>query len=264
VALVAWSALVVYLVVVVVGPYLLRTDPTATTPDAFAPLGSTGHPLGTDDLGRDELARLVYGGRPLLLVTLGGVLLAGVAGTALGMVAGYRGGFADAVVMRLMDTILAFPLMLLAILTLAVLDRGALNAALAVGLSQIPYFARLARNLTLRERNRDYVRSARALGFSGARILGRDIGPNLAGPLIVQATSITAVSAGIASALSYLGLAQAPSVPDWGYMVKAGQEFFYDNPALAVLPGLLITGFVVACNFAGDDLRDALAPGSAP
>jgi len=262
VAVVAWVTLVLYAVAVLLGPLLLPGDPLAQSSDQLLPLGSPEHLLGTDDLGRDQLLRVLHGGRPLLLVTVAGTLLAAVVGVAAGMVAGYYGGITDGVVMRAMDVVLAFPLVLVALLMVAMLGGGVVNTTFAIALSQAPYFARLVRNLTLRERAMDYVRAARALGFGGPTVLVREILPNLRGALLVQTTSTLAVAAGLASALSYLGLGLAAATPDWGYMVKVGQEFVFGNPELVLVPGLLITGFAVACNFAGDDLRDAYALGA--
>jgi peptide/nickel transport system permease protein len=256
-AVAAWTVLSLYVVLFLVGPLVMPGDPLAQDSAQLLPAFSSGHLLGTDDLGRDQLVRLVHGGQPLLLVTVVSTALAAAVGSALGMVAGYFGRGADTLVMRAMDIVLAFPLVLVAILMVAVLGGGVVNMAIAITVSQVPYFARLARNLTVRERTQDYVRSARALGVSGGTILRREILPNLTGSLLVQATSTLAVAAGLASALSYLGLGLNASTPDWGYMVKAGQEFMFSNPGLVLQPGLLITVFAVACNFAGDDLADA-------
>ncbi|MGW5386309.1 ABC transporter permease [Nocardia sp. NPDC003963] len=254
----AWTVLIVYALVLTLGPALLDTDPLAQAAQAFEPIGSTGHILGTDELGRDLLARLLAGGRPLLMVCLGSAAGAGLIGSALGMLAGYAGGVLDAVVMRVMDVLLAFPLVLVAILMVALLGGGTTNMIVAITVSQIPYFARPARNLTLAERGQDYIRSAKALGFRGPRIATREILPNISGQLLVQATSTLAVTAGLSSALSYLGLGQAAGSPDWGYMVRSGQEFIFAYPMLCLIPGVLITLFAVAANIVGDDLRDAL------
>jgi peptide/nickel transport system permease protein len=253
----AWVVLALYVLLFVIGPMVVPGDPLAQNSPQLLPAFTSGHLLGTDDLGRDQLVRLLHGGQPLLLVTVVSTALAAAVGSALGMIAGYFGRGADTLVMRAMDIVLAFPLVLVAILMVAVLGGGVVNMAIAITVSQVPYFARLARNLTLRERTQDYVRSARALGVSGGTILRREILPNITGSLLVQATSTLAVAAGLASALSYLGLGLNASTPDWGYMVKAGQEFMFSNPGLVLQPGLLITVFAVACNFAGDDLADA-------
>jgi peptide/nickel transport system permease protein len=260
-AWVAWVTLAGYVLVLAFGPLVVSANPLAQSFTAQLPIGSPGHLLGTDDLGRDELARILAGGRPLLVISVGSALAAGLTGTGFGMLAGYRGGLADLVITWLMDVLLAFPIVLVAILMVAVLGGGVANTIIAIGLAQIPYFARLARNLTAAERGLDYVRSVRALGSGGVTIGLKEILPNISGQLLVQVTSTLAVTAGLASALSYLGLGQDPSTPNWGYMVEAGQEFIFSNPWLALMPGLLITGFAVACNLIGDDLRDALATG---
>jgi peptide/nickel transport system permease protein len=257
----AWLTLAFYALVLVLGPLVVSVNPLAQSYTALLPFGSPGHLLGTDDLGRDELARILAGGRPLLVISVGSALAAGAIGTGFGMLAGYRGGLADLMVTWLMDVLLAFPIVLVAILMVAVLGGGVTNTIVAIGLAQIPYFARLARNLTAAERDRDYVRSARALGYGGVTIVSKEILPNISGQLLVQLTSTLAVTAGLSSALSYLGLGQDASAPDWGYMVEAGQQFIFSNPWLSLLPGLLITVFAVACNLVGDDLRDALAIG---
>ncbi|MDP8015166.1 ABC transporter permease [Prescottella equi] len=254
----AWSVLVLLTLVLTIGPAVLSTDPLAQTAPAFQPIGTAGHLLGTDELGRDLLARLIAGGQPLLLVCMGSAFASGLIGSALGILAGYVGGAVDAIVMRTMDILLAFPLVLVAILMVALLGGGTTNMIVAITVSQIPYFARLARNLTLAERGQDYIRSAKALGFRGPRIASREILPNISGQLLVQATSTLAVTAGLSSALSYLGLGQDASAPDWGYMVRSGQEFIFAYPSLCLIPGLLITLFAVAANLVGDDLRDAL------
>ena len=255
----AWGALALFVLVLAIGPLIVTTDPLAQDFAPLLPFGSPGHLLGTDDLGRDELARILAGGRPLLIVSVASALSAGVVGSGLGMVAGYCGGVLGAAVMWTMDVLLAFPIVLVAILMVAVLGGGSGNAIVAIAVSQVPYFARLAKNLTVVERDRDYVRSARALGYRGTAIGLREILPNLSGQLLVQATSTLAVTAGLSSALSYLGLGQDAATPDWGYMVKAGQQFIFSYPWLCLLPGLLITVFAVACNLVGDDLRDAVS-----
>ena len=253
----AWLTLAAFVLLVLFGPSVVGTDPLAQNFAPLLPIGSPGHLLGTDDLGRDELARLLAGGRPLLIVSVSAALSAGVVGTAFGMLAGYRGGVVGTAVMWTMDVLLAFPIVLVAILMVAVLGGGTGNTVVAIGISQVPYFARLARNLTVAERERDYVRSARALGHGGLYIGAREILPNISNQLLVQGTSTLAVTAGLSSALSYLGLGQDASAPDWGSMVKEGQEFIFSYPSLCLLPGLLITLFAVSCNLVGDDLRDA-------
>lgn len=262
-SVVAWAFLLLVVLLSVAAPLLAPAVPTAQdfNTTLLAP-GAPGHLAGTDNLGRDQLSRLLYGGRPILLTAVCSVVLSTVAGTLLGLWAGYRRGWLDAVVARTMDVLLSFPLILLAIMILAALGSGVQNVVLAIAISQLPVFARLARALTLREADREYVLAVRAAGFGPGRILFREILPNLIGPIIVQATSTVAVATGLTAALSYLGLGVQPPTPDWGLMVKEAQEFLFEAPDLAIVPGALITLFVLACNFAGDDLRDALDPGN--
>ncbi|MFD5624830.1 ABC transporter permease [Streptomyces sp. NPDC127072] len=259
-AVLAWFVLVALILVAAVGPLLVQADPLRQTPSALLPLGSPGHPLGTDDLGRDELARLVHGARPLLLVSFAATALAAVAGTAIGLLAGYAGGVVEQVLMRVVDLALAFPSILLVILLVAVAGPGTVSLVFGIGVSLAPGLARLARALTAREAARDYVVACRLGGTRTPRILARELLPNIAGPMLAQVVMTLSVAAGFAAGLSYLGLGIQPPQPDWGYMVQAGQEFLYSAPRLVILPAAFTLLFVVACNFVGDDLRDALDP----
>lgn len=253
----AWTGLLGFAFVAAVGPLLVGSDPNAQDAEPLLPLFSDGHFLGTDDLGRDQLARLVVGARPLIVVSVGSTLAALLVGSLIGLAAGYRRGWLETILMRAMDAVLAFPVILLALLVIAVIGTGVGNLIIAISVSQVPVFARLVRALTAREAAREYVLSARAAGYGTTRIVRSEILRNIAGPTIVQAMSTVAVAAGFASAFSYLGVGVQPPAADWGYMVKAGQQYVFDNWELAVLPGLLITMFVVAANFVGDSLRDA-------
>ena len=263
-SILAWGFLVFVVVVSAAAPVLAPTDPAAQDFAAtLLPPGAPGHVAGTDNLGRDQLSRLLWGGRPIIVTAICSVVLSTVVGTLLGIWAGYRRGWLDVVVARGMDILLSFPLILLAIMIVAALGPGVQNVVLAIAISQLPVFARLARALALRESDREYVLAVRAAGFGSSRIVYREILPNLVGPVIVQATSTVAVATGLTAALSYLGLGVQPPTPDWGLMVKEAQEFLFDAPDLAIVPGVLITLFVLACNFVGDDLRDVLDPGNA-
>ncbi|KPI08162.1 ABC-type transporter, integral membrane subunit [Actinobacteria bacterium OK074] len=259
-ALLSWLALALLVLIAVLGPLVVSADPLRQTPAALLSPGAPGHPLGTDDLGRDELARLVHGARPLLLVSFAATALAAAVGTAVGLVAGYAGGAVEQVLMRLVDLALAFPSVLLVILLVAAAGPGGGSLVVGIGASLAPGLARLARTLAARESARDYVVAARLGGTGVPRILVREILPNIAGPLLAPVVMTLSVAAGFAAGLSYLGLGIQPPRPDWGYMVQAGQEFLYSAPRLVILPAALTLVFVVACNFAGDDLRDALDP----
>ena len=182
--------------------------------------------------------------------------LAVLLGSLIGFAAGLRRGWIETSLMRAMDAVLAFPVILLALLLIAVLGTGVTNLIIAIAISQVPVFARLVRALTARELTREYVLAARAAGFTSGRIIQSEILPNVAGPTIVQAMSTLAVAAGFASAFSYLGVGVQPPTADWGYMVKSGQQYVFDNWPLAVFPAVMITLLVVAANFAGDSLRD--------
>jgi ABC-type dipeptide/oligopeptide/nickel transport system permease subunit len=257
---VAWVVVLAYVLVALVGPLLVPGDPLRQTPDALLPIGSAGHLLGTDDLGRDQLARLVHGAGPLLTVALLSTLVATVLGVAVGLPAGYAGGSVEQLLMRVTDLGLAFPSVLLIILMVAAGGAGAASLVVGIGVALAPGIARLARALSARESARDYVLAARMAGARAPHVMLREILPNIAGPLLVQVLMTLSIAAGFAAGMSYLGLGIQPPTPDWGYMVQAGQEFIYSAPSLVVLPALATLVFVVACNFVGDDVRDALDP----
>jgi peptide/nickel transport system permease protein len=257
---VAWLVVLAYLLVALVGPLLVPGDPLRQAPDALLPIGSPGHLLGTDDLGRDQLARLVHGARPLLTVALLSTLVATVLGVAVGLPAGYAGGRVEQLLMRLTDLGLAFPSVLLIILMVAAGGAGAASLVVGIGVALAPGIARLARALAARETARDYVLAARMAGARPPHVMLREILPNIGGPLLVQVLMTLSIAAGFAAGMSYLGLGIQPPTPDWGYMVQAGQEFVYTAPSLVVLPALATLVFVVACNFVGDDVRNALDP----
>jgi peptide/nickel transport system permease protein len=260
ISVISWGLLTFFCVVAVLAPVLSPHSPTATSGTPLAASGAPGHLLGTDQFGRDELSRLIWGARPLIATSLLSVALAVALGCAIGLVSGYVGGALEVVLMRAMDVILSFPLILFAIMVVAALGPGLVNLVIAIGVSQLPVFARLARALTARETSREYVLAAKVSGFRLRRVLFWEIAPNIVGPMVVQATAVVAVAAGYAAALSYLGLGIQPPTADWGYMVKDGQQFVFDNSMLAIMPAIAITLFVAACNFVGDDLRDLLDP----
>ena len=260
VAVVSWTVLALLLAVALFGPLLLRVSPLQQTSSALLPVGSAGHPLGTDDLGRDELARLVYGARPLVLISLAATALAGLLGVAAGLTAGYLGGRTEGLLMRVADLGLALPSVMLIILLVAGLGTGPEGLILGIGVSLAPGMARIARALAAAERGRDYVTAARLGGARPVGIMLREVLPNVGGQLLAQAAMTLSVAAGFEAGLSYLGLGIQPPTPDWGYMVTEGQQFLYGAPSLVVLPALATLVFVVACNFAADDLRDAFDP----
>jgi peptide/nickel transport system permease protein len=239
----------------------------------FAPPG-VGHPLGTDELGRDLLLRLLYGGQVSLFVGLVGAVAAALLGTVIGLLAGYVGGRTDALLMRLADAVIALPLLPL-LIVLAAVDLGKLGVPATIAQSESASLyrilliialvgwttvARLVRGATLSVRERDYVRAAVALGAGPLRIMARHILPNVVSPIIVATTLSVGSVILTESVLSFLGLGIQPPLPSWGNMLTNAQELIWQAPALAIYPGLLIFVTVIAFNFLGDGLQDALDP----
>jgi len=218
------------------------------------------HLLGTDKLGRDVWARIVFGAQPTLLGALVVVLISGVLGIPLGLVAGYYGGRVDALIMRILDALLAFPALLLAILVVATFGRGLGTVVVALGFIYVPAMARLIRSVTLVQRSLAYVDAGRALGFSDARILFRHILPNLVAAVVVQSTIDLAYAILDIAALSFLGLGQQPPDPDWGSMLSDGRAYLLQNAWPAMSAGLSIMFAVISFNLVGDGLRSQLDP----
>jgi ABC-type dipeptide/oligopeptide/nickel transport system permease subunit len=229
-------------------------------PPVFLPGGSLGHPLGTDNLGRDLLSRMMYGGRFSLFVALSAVLLAGAIGITAGLLAGYRGGLTDVVVMRLVDVQLAFPLLLLVIAVIAVLGASLPVLIVVLGLPAWAHYARIVRGSTLSTVANTYVEAARALGCGEGRLIARHVLPNLATPIVILTTFEIARLLLLESAVSFLGLGIQPPTPSWGTMIADGRNHLYEGWWVSTMPGLAIFAAVLAFNFVGDGLRDVLDP----
>ena len=259
-ALLALCILLLVAVALVAAPLITPYDPLAMAPaQQFLP-PSWEHPAGTDLFGRDVAARVLYGGRLSLGIAMLAVPLAAIPGTILGLLAGYYGHRVDRVVSWLIDVMLAFPSILLALTLIAVLGTGAINVALAVGLAGIPQYARLVRGQALSVRRQPYVRAAWTVGCTHRRIMLRHILPNVIGPIIVLATLDVGWAILNASALSFLGLGVQPPTPEWGSMLNEGRGFLRDAPWVTAAPGLAIALTVLSVNLLGDALRDSLDP----
>ena len=221
---------------------------------------SSAHWLGTDELGRDVLSRIIYGAQTSLFVGILSVAVAALAGTALGLVSGYFGRFIDALIMRIMDVVFAFPSILLALAITAVLGPSLGNAVLAIAVVNLPVFARVARAQTLVVRELEFVEAKRALGFGTGNILLRTILPNVLAPVIVQGSLLFASAIITESYLSFLGLGAQPPTATWGNMLRNAIGFMELAPWLAVFPGAAIFFTVLGCNLLGDGLRDRFDP----
>ena len=219
-----------------------------------------GHLLGTDQLGRDVLSRIVHGARITLLVSVLAVVMSSVVGTAIGLYSGYRGGWVDLVVMRLIDMQLAFPVILLVIAVVALLGPSLPTLVAIIGLSGWPRFARVARGSVLAAKEMDYVDAARAVGAGTSRIMVQHILPNILSALIVYASFELARMVLLEATLSFLGLGVQPPTPTWGGMINDGRQYIFQSWGVSFFPGLAILLLILIFNLLGDDLRDALDP----
>ncbi|MGI9331890.1 MAG: ABC transporter permease [Gammaproteobacteria bacterium] len=221
---------------------------------------SAEHWLGTDELGRDELSRTIHAARISIQVALVAVSVGLIGGTLIGILAAYFGGLIDLVLMRLMELLFSFPAILLAVIFMASLGTSILNAMVAIGIIFIPGFSRLARAATHAVLRQQYVEAARTFGMGDARILLREILPNVATPLLVEAAVAFAYAVLLESALSFLGLGAQPPEPSWGNMLNAGRGFMAQAPWLSIVPGMAMFVCVLGFNLLGDGLRDAFDP----
>jgi peptide/nickel transport system permease protein len=260
VALAAMAFLVIVALAAAAAPWLTPYDPLAMSPQQQFLPPSQNHPAGTDLFGRDVAARLLYGGRLSLGIGALAVLIATVPGAILGLLAGYYGRWFDGLVGWLVNVMLSFPSILLALTIVAVLGSNAANVVIAIGIVGIPLYVRTVRGQVLSARRQAYVRAAITVGCTDMRILLRHILPNVLGTIIVLATVNVGWAILTASALSFLGLGVQPPTPEWGMMLNEGRAYLRDAPWLTAIPGLTIALTVLAVNLLGDALRDAWDP----
>jgi peptide/nickel transport system permease protein len=259
-AMVGLAIVALFVVVAVFAPLIAPYDPIATSWSAVRKAPSWAHWLGTDEVGRDILSRIIFGARASLSA---GVVSVGIAvgiGVPLGLLAGFAGGWIDALLSRVVDAMLAVPFLILAIALAAFLGPSLTNAMIAIGVTATPIIVRLTRGQTLAARVEDYVEAARAVGNPRWRIALRHILPNIVPPLLVQASLAVAGAIIAEAALSFLGLGQQPPSPSWGSMLNSSQRFLSQAPWMAFWPGVAIFLAVLSFNLLGDGLRDALDP----
>ena len=261
-AVFALAVIAIFVAAAVLAPLISPYNPDLQTWTAVRKAPSALHWFGTDDVGRDVLARVIYGARASLLAGVISVAIALLVGVPVGLISGYLGGFIDALFSRITDALLACPFLILAIALAAFLGPSLGNAMIAIGITTTPIFIRLTRSQVMAVKVEDYVEAARAVGNPHWRIALVHILPNILPALLVQATLSIAAAIIAEAALSFLGLGQQPPAPSWGSMLNAAQRFLVNAPWMAIWPGLAIFLTVLSFNLVGDGLRDALDPRS--
>lgn len=252
--------ILIYTVVALAAPWLAPHDPNQNVLRLRLDPPSAEHLLGNDELGRDILSRLIWGARRSQSIAVGAVVIGIAIGVPLGLAAGYNGGRTDSLVSGVVDVLMAFPGMLLALGIVALFGFGTLKLTIAVGLYSVPNFARLVRASALAHRNMEYIQAARAIGQSEWWIMLRHLLPNISGPIIVEATLRLATVVLTAATLSFLGLGVQPPDPEWGSMIASARTYLRVAPHATLFPGLALMLMVLAYNLAGDGLRDILDP----
>ncbi len=262
-AIIGGLMLIVITVITLMAPLLPLLDPNETNlSKRLKPVGTEGHLLGTDELGRDVLSRLIWGGRVSIGVGFFAVSIALLIGSILGLIAGYFQRFFDTIIMRFIDILMAFPYVLLAIAIIAALGPGLMNTMIAISIVGIPYYARIVRSSTLMFRDMEFVLAQRALGAGHSHIITHHILPNSLPPLIVAASLDVGWMILAAAGMSFLGLGAQPPLAEWGVMLSEGQKYLRIAPHVSLLPGFAIFLVVLSLNLLGDGLRDALDPKS--
>ena len=259
-AMVGAAVVLFFVLIAIFAPLVAPYGPTATDWAAVRKAPSLAHWFGTDEIGRDVLARVIFGARASLMAGVVSVLISLGLGVPLGLVSGYLGGFVDGLLMRIVDAMLACPFLILAIALAAFLGPNLTNAMIAIGISAMPAFVRLTRAQVLATKVEDYIEAAKAVGNPHLRIVLRHILPNILAPIMVQATLAIAAAIIAEASLSFLGLGQQPPDPSWGSMLNTAKNFLSQAPWMAWWPGLAIFVVVLSFNLLGDGLRDALDP----
>lgn len=250
----------VFVLSAVFAPFIAPYDPLDSKLDEALQSHSFRHWLGTDEQGRDILSRIIYGGRMSLAIGVIAIAIASVLGILLGLISGFMGGKVDNVIMRLMDILMAFPGMLLALAIVSALGPGTVNLMIALGVYSVPFFARVVRGSVLSVKEMEYIEAAKAIGQSNFFIVFSHILPNCIGPILVLATLRIAIAILNGAGLSFLGLGPQPPTPEWGAMLSSGRTYLRIAPWVATYPGLAIMFVVLGLNTFGDGLRDALDP----
>ena len=259
-AMIGLCVVVLFVALAIFAPWISPYDPLATSWSAVRKAPTAAHWFGTDEIGRDVLARVIWGARASLLAGVVSVSISIALGVPIGLLAGYAGRWPDALISRMTDAMLATPFLILAIALAAFLGPSLTNAMIAIGISATPIFIRLTRAQVLTVKVEDYIEAARAVGNSHPRIALRHVLPNVVPPLIVQSTLAIAAAVIAEASLSFLGLGQQPPAPSWGSMLNTAKNYVEQAPWMAVWPGLSIFLLVLSFNLLGDGLRDALDP----
>lgn len=259
-ALVGLGIIAFFTILAIIAPLLPLPDPIATSWSAIRKAPSAAHWLGTDDIGRDILSRMIWGAQASLMAGVFSVAIAVIVGVPFGLVSGYFGGWVDMVISRITEAFLAMPFLITAIALAAFLGPSLSNAMIAIGLSAMPIFVRLTRGQVLAVKTEEYIEGARSIGLRHFSIITRYILPNVLAPILVQATLTIATAIIAEASLSFLGLGQQPPAPSWGSMLNVAKNFLSQAPWMALWPGIAIFLVVIGFNLLGDGLRDALDP----
>lgn len=260
IVIVGMAIILINAIAAIFAPWLAPYDPNEINLSLPTAPPSAQHWLGTDTVGRDYLSRMIYGARTSMVIGISAVVIAAVLGITLGLIAGYTGGIVSAVIMRFIDALMAFPMIMLMIIIAAVLGHGILNIIIALGIGMMSSYARLMYGQVVSTKENDYVMAARLIGGSSGRIMFRHILPNCLAPLIVMMTMALGGAILAEAGLSFLGMGISPPTATWGGMVSLGYKLLLTDPILSLVPGVAIMLLVFAFNMVGDGLRDVLDP----